>query len=74
MAKKRGYFKGRVIEVKGSIVVIDTKAEKREIKKVKETKEGKKEVVAVQLASWKKPDPMPKVGDIVRCIFRVRNK
>ena len=62
--KKKGYFKGRVIEVRGSIVVIDTKAEYRTIK----TKDGK----LVKLAAWEKPERLPKVGDIVRCIFRVR--
>lgn len=62
--KKRGYFKGRVIEVKGSIVVIDTKAEIRRVKTVT----GEE----IKSAAWKPPDPMPKVGDIVRCIFRVR--
>jgi len=32
------------------------------------TKEGKEEKVA----TWYQPERMPKVGDIVRCIFRVR--
>lgn len=64
--KKRGYFKGRVVEVRGSTVVIDTKADTRIIK----TPEGEE----FKTASWKSPDPMPKVGDIVRCIFRVKKE
>jgi len=65
MVKKRGYFKGRVIEVRGSVVVIDTKAELRRIK----TPKGEE----VKSAAWHKPDPMPRVGDVVRCIFRVKD-
>ena len=64
MVKRRGYFKGRVVKIEGSRITIDTKAEIRRVKSAK----GEE----IKSASWKKPDPMPRVGDIVRCIFRVR--
>jgi len=64
--KRKGYFKGRVVEISGSKIVIDTKAETRVLK----TAKGE----TVKLASWKSPNPMPKVGDICRVIFRIRKR
>jgi len=57
-------FKGRVIEVRGSQIVIDTKADYSVVK----TEEG----IETKIARWDQPEEMPKVGDIVRCIFRAR--
>jgi hypothetical protein len=62
MSKEKGHFKGRVVEISGSKIVIDTKEETREI--IDKTTGERKVISSV----WKKPD-MPKVNQIVRGIF-----
>jgi len=63
MSKEKGHFKGRVVEVSGSKIIIETKAETREIV---DKATGERKIVG---SSWKNPD-MPKIGQVVRGIFR----
>ena len=63
---KKGNFKGRVIEINGTKIIIDVKSETRKVK----TDKGEELLVA----SWDEPKAYPKIGDIVRGIFRVKEK
>mgnify|MGYP001613030493 CR=1 FL=1 len=73
MSKEKGHFKGRVIKIEGSKIIIDTKAEFYTVKVTKTTPEGKAQIKVdeIKTAKWDNPD-MPKIGDIVRGIFRSR--
>ena len=61
MKGEKGFFKGRVVETGGSKIIIDVRA--KDIFNKEGTRVG---------AEWNPPKPMPKVGDIVRGRFRVR--
>jgi len=63
MSKEKGHFKGRVVDISGSKITIDIKAETREII---DKATGERKLVG---SSWKSPD-MPKIGQVVRGIFK----
>jgi FKBP-type peptidyl-prolyl cis-trans isomerase 2 len=65
---KKGHFKGRVVEVSGTRVTIDTNPETRKLKIYK----AGKLVEEIATQSWEKPNKYPPIGSIVRCIWRDR--
>ena len=55
---KKGYFKGRVVEISGSRITIDTKPETREYT---DKKTGEKKVVK---SAWMPPEIPPKGNNV----------
>ena len=64
MSKEKGHFKGRVIKIEGSKIIIDTNPDTREF----EIKNEEGKLKRILVSRWDKPD-FPKIGDVVRGIF-----
>jgi len=64
--KKRGYFKGRVVEVEGTRITIDVKSESREyVDKIT----GERKFL---VSAFPQPD-IPKIGSVARVIFHEKD-
>ena len=63
---KRGYFKGRVVAIEGTMITIDVKPETREYI---DKKTGEKKFVS---SAFPEPD-IPKIGSVARVIFHEKD-